>query len=99
VGGDLWHWFIRVVFVPVFLDKLQDMVDVLDRLPRVFCSLIPLPVYQEFVSVVVVPVIEYPLCFLFFGISDKDRGGFVYPSGCRPSRVVLIVCLCNRGTL
>ena len=81
MGGDLWRWFIRVVFVPVFLDKFQGMVEVLDRLPRVVGSLIALPVHQEFVSVVLAPVIDYLLCFPFSCIVDKDRGGFVHRSG------------------
>ena len=92
MGGDLGRWFIRVVFVPVFLDKFQGMVQVLDRLPRVVGSLIALPVYQEFVFVILVSVIEYLLCFPFFCIIDKDRGGFVHPSGSKPIGVILIIC-------
>jgi len=61
VGGDLGRWFIRVAFVPTFLDKFEGMAEVLDRLPRVFCSLVAFPVYQEFVSVVLASVIEYLL--------------------------------------
>jgi len=92
VGGNLWCWFIGVVFVTIFLDKFQCMVEVLDRLPRVIRSLIALPVYQEFVSVVLAPVIEYLLCFPFFCIIDKNRGGFVHPSGCNAIGIILIVC-------
>ena len=92
MGGDHWRWFIRVVFVAVFLDKFQGMVEVLDRLPRVVGSLIALPVYQEFISVVLASVIEYLLCFPFFCMIDKDRGGFVHPSGFEPIAIILIVC-------
>jgi len=69
------------------------MVKVLDRLPRVVGSLIALLEHQEFVCVVLVPVIEYPLCFPFFCIIDKDRGGFVHPSRCKSIRIILVVCL------
>ena len=92
MGGDLWCWFIRVVGIPVFLDKFQGMVEILDRLPRVAGSLIALPVHQEFVSVVLAPVIEYLFCLPFFCLIDKDRGGFVYPSGCNPIGIIFIVC-------
>ena len=84
--------FIRVVFVSVFLDKFQGIVEVLDRLPRVVSSLIALPVHQEFVPVVLVPVIEYLFCFPFFCIIDQDRGRFVHPSGSKPIGIIFIVC-------
>jgi len=92
VGGNLWCWFIGVVFVPVFLDKIQGMVEVHESLSRVVRSLIALPVNQEFVSAVLAPVIKYPFCFPFFCIIDKDRGGLVHPSGCKPSGIILIAC-------
>jgi len=58
VGGDLWYWFIMEVIGTVFPDRFQGMVKVLYWLPRVTPSLIVLPVHQEFVSVVLAPVIE-----------------------------------------
>jgi len=74
------------------MDKFQGMVDVLDRFPSVIGSLIALPVREDFVSVVLAPVIEYLLCFPFLCIVDNDRASFVHPPGCKPIRVILIVC-------
>jgi len=67
-----------VVFVSVLLDKIQGMAKVLDRLPRVVSFLIAFQVHQEFISLVLVSVIEYLLCFPFFCIIDNDRGGFAH---------------------
>jgi len=92
VGGNLWYWFIVVVLVPVFLDKLQGIVEVFYRLLRVVSPLIAFPVYQEFISLVLASVIEYLLCFQFFSIIDKDRGRFTNPSGCESIGVILIIC-------
>jgi len=89
---DLWRWFIGVDFIPVFLDRFQGMVEDLDRLPRVVGSLIGLPVYHEFVSVVLAAVIVYLLYYPFLCIINKERDGFVNPSGCKPIGIVLIVC-------
>jgi len=91
VGGDLWRWFIWVVFVPVCLDKFQGMVEVLNRLPRVIGSRIALPVYQESVSVILAPLIEYLFYFPFFCVIDKDMGGFVHSSRCKLIGIVFIV--------
>ena len=84
--------------MPVFLDRFQGMVEVLDRLPRVVSSLIALPVYPEALSVVLAPVIEYLLGCLFLCIVNKDRGGFVHPSGCKTMGIIRIVCF-DRGDM
>jgi len=39
---------------------------------------------------------KYVLFFTLFSIIYKDRGGFVYPSGCKPVGIILIVCF-ERG--
>jgi len=70
VGGDLGRRFCRVVSVSVFLYEFHGVVEVLDRFPAVVCSLIAFPVNQEFVSFVLAAVVEYLLCFPFFGIVD-----------------------------
>jgi len=70
VGGDLGHRFCWVVSVPVFLYEFQGVVEVLDRLLGVVCSLIAFPVDQEFVPVVLAAVVEYLVCLPFFCIVD-----------------------------
>jgi len=70
VGGNLGRQFWWVVSVPVFLYEFQGVVEVLDRFSGVVCSLIVLPVNQEFVPVVLAAVVGYLLCFLFFCVVD-----------------------------
>ena len=81
-----------MVFLPVFLAKIQGIVKVLDRLSRVVSCLIAFPVQKGLVSVVLAPVIKYLLCFPFFCIIDINGAGFVYPSECKSIGVILIIC-------
>jgi len=91
VGGDLGRRFCGVVSIPVFLYEFQGVVEVLDRFPAVVSSLITFPVDQQFVPVALAAVIEYLLCFPFFGIVDQDGCWFVHSARLESIGIVLSV--------
>ena len=93
VGDDLGHSFCGVVSVPVFLYQFQGVVEILDRFPGVVSLLLAFPVDQEFVPVVLAAVVEYLLCFPFFGIVDQDGCWLVHSAGLESIGIVLSVSL------
>ena len=82
-----------MVNVPVFLYEFQGVVEVLDRFPRVVSLLIPFPVDQEFVPVVLAAVVEYLLSFPFFCIVDYDGCWLGHSAGLESIGIVVSVFL------
>jgi len=64
------RWFCGVVSISVFLYEFQGVVEILNMFAEVVSSLIPSPVDQAFVPVVLAVVVGYLLCFPYFCIVD-----------------------------